>query len=74
MIELDYTVDSLEDLDEFQEFYSENGLSMVIRVVEGSYMYEDGYLCELLESNGESLLMEGDYFILKVGDKISFSE
>jgi hypothetical protein len=74
LIELDYTVDSLEDLDEFQEFYSENGLSMVIRVVEGSYMYEDGYLCELLESNGESLLTEGDYFILKVGDKISFSE
>lgn len=60
MIEYDFEITSLEQLDEFQYFLHPKGLSIVLSVMPEF----DSYECE-----SES----GETFFLQIGDKISLS-
>lgn len=65
MKEFTFEIESLEQLDEFQQFYCEKGLSHVIQVM----YFIDSYCCEVIEANE----FEGDIFYLEIGDKISLN-
>jgi hypothetical protein len=68
--EFDYTIESLDQLDDFQLFYNEWGLCQVMNVVDDMLVDYCGYSCEVIEPYYECLDKEGHYFILEIGDRI----
>jgi hypothetical protein len=63
--EFNFEIQSLEQLDEFQQFYCEKGLCHVIEAIYNI----DSYQCEVIESD----FCEGEIFYLEIGDKISLN-
>jgi hypothetical protein len=65
MKEYDYEILSMEQLDEFQQFYCDKGLCHVIQILDHIGYYE----CEILEPHN----LGGQVFYLEIGDKISLT-
>jgi len=65
MKDFDYEIQSLEQLDEFQQFYCEKGLCYVLQAIHSI----DSYQCEVIEPCEN----EGEIFYLEIGDKISLA-
>jgi hypothetical protein len=87
VFELDFTITNLEQLDDYQQFINEYGLCQVINVYKdpdftcfGTCLDEDnlvscscGYEYEIVDAYDDYKEIEGNIFILEIGDKIRLS-